>query len=113
MQFESSPPGQVSPRAQLLSGELTRTVEEFRRRYPDTADRDVHQALDLLARAGASRPRAWSVALLLGVAVLFGAGLLSLILGNASVGRSEVLVVVSALALIALTSVLVSTVRRR
>lgn len=96
----------------MLSGDLARTVEEFRERYPDTADRDVNQALHIVAQAGTPRPTWWAVALLLAIAILFGMGFLTLILGRNSVGWSEVLVVVSAFALIALTSALVATVRR-
>lgn len=97
----------------MLSGDLTRTVEEFRRKHPDTDERDVRQALTLVARVGARSPSAWSIAILIGLALLFGAGLLSLILGQTSVGSSEVLLVLGALAMIAMVSALIARVSRR
>lgn len=104
--------GSVGPRAQMLSGDLARTIEEFRRRYPDTSETDVLQALQLTAAAGAKRSSATSTALLLALALLFGAGMLSLILGRSSIGRSEILVVAGALALIAAVSTVVAITRR-
>lgn len=104
--------GQSSPRAQMLAGDVSRAIEEFRRRYPDTSERDVLQALQLAAAAGAKRSSAASTALLLGLALLFGAGMLSLILGRSSIGRSEILVVAGALALVAAVSTVVAVTRR-
>jgi hypothetical protein len=45
---------QASARARMLAGELTRTIEEFKRRYPDTKPSDVQQALYLTQQSEGS-----------------------------------------------------------
>ena len=100
MVFVPTPGAASSPRARMLSGDLARTVEEFRRRYPDTTDRDVQDALRLTAAVETKRSPALVAALVAGLALLLGAGLLLFVLGGSSIGSSELAVVVGALVLL-------------
>lgn len=76
--FVPTPP--TSDRARRLSAELVKTVEEFRRREPQTSDFDVQQAVVLASRT-VDRTRSArmaailagvGVALVLGIALAFG-----------------------------------------
>lgn len=66
--FVPPPP---SPRAKRLAGEIERTITDFRRKEPGTADGEVRRALQLAGRRAAGDSEK-AIVLILAVVMLLG-----------------------------------------
>lgn len=71
------PPQPPSPRAQELGQRVQLTIAEFRQKYPDLSDEEIHQALASAvssSESGTSRPPAALGAIAAAIAVVAGLG---------------------------------------
>lgn len=67
-------PRTTSARAQMLAGDLARSIEEFRARCPEATARDVQQGLMLAAASERRLDRYRGLWLVLALAIAVGAG---------------------------------------